>query len=296
VREAAARMKCSNNLKQMGLALHSYHDANGYLPAGFNICNVSGWGGSETGTITTYEGTGWTTLILPYLEQNNLYNQVVTYITANPGQGNSGGCPSYGFLMPMYICPSNIRPLVAWDGVAELTSYQGVAGTISGAPAPTQDGVLYAVNTNGNASGTGPTLVTIADGTSNTLAIGERPCTGDISWGWGFGAWGIAYESAVNQSSINAAYGDGDIILGSNDVQIILGSGCGDPITNVGFKAPLVPNTTGENDIAHFWSFHTGGANFLFADGHVSFLNYSLPPATFAALCTRSGGEVVTLP
>ncbi|QJX00184.1 DUF1559 domain-containing protein [Frigoriglobus tundricola] len=296
VREAAARMSCSNNLKQMGLALHNCHDTTGYLPAGYNTAQVTGWGGSDTGTITAWEGTGWTSALLPYLEQNNVYNQLQTYVTANPGQGNSSGSPVYGFQMKQYICPSNARATVAWDGVAELTSYLGVAGTVSGLPAPTADGVLYAVQATSNAPARGPTLVAITDGTSNTLAIGERPCTGDVSWGWGFGCWGVAYESSAPGVTITAAYGDGDVILGSNDVQIIIGSGCGDPTTNVGFKSPINAATTGEQDIAHFWSFHTGGANFLFADGHVQFMNYSLPAATFSAMCTRANGEVFTAP
>ncbi len=276
VREAAARMSCSNNLKQMGLALHNYHDNNQYLPVGFN---------SILGATTTWQATGWTTSLLPFLEQSNLFNQTQTYCTANPGQGNSGSCPTYGFKMKQYICPSNARPQVAYDGIAELTSYLGVAGTVSGGPAPTMDGVLYAVTASSNAGARGPTLVAITDGTSNTLAIGERPCTGDTYYGWGFGAFGIS-----------GAYGDGDVILGSNDTQMILNSGCGDPTTNIGFKTPINAATTGEQDLAHFWSFHTGGANFLFADGHVQFMNYSLPAATFAAMCTRANGEVFTAP
>ncbi|WP_171471687.1 DUF1559 domain-containing protein [Frigoriglobus tundricola] len=276
VREAAARMSCSNNLKQMGLALHNYHDNNQYLPAGYNSIQVS---------FKTWQGTGWTTSLLPHLEQSNLYNQVQAYCTANPGLGNSDSCPTYGFKMKQYICPSNARPPVAYDGVGELTSYLGVAGTVSGFPAPTADGVLYASVASSNAGARGPTIVAITDGTSNTLAIGERPCTGDLNWGWGFGAYGVSY-----------IYGDGDVILGSNDVGVITNSSSGDPTTNVGFKAPINPATTGQQDVAHFWSFHTGGANFLFADGHVQFMNYSLPAGTFAAMCTRANGEVVTMP
>jgi prepilin-type N-terminal cleavage/methylation domain-containing protein/prepilin-type processing-associated H-X9-DG protein len=298
VREAASRMKCSNNLKQMGLALHNYHDTNGYLPVGYNTANVTGWGTTETAQRTAWEGTGWTASLLPYLEQQNIYNQLNTFVQTYPGMGNSGPgsvaagtqSPVYGFQMKMYTCPSNIRPLVGWDGVAELTSYLGVAGTVSGYPNPTKDGVLYATT-----GGKGPTLVQITDGTSNTVAIGERPCTGDVSWGWGFGCWGVSCESNTI-SNIQYAWGDGDIILGSNDVAMIGSSGCGDPSTNVGFKAPINPFTTGEQDIAHFWSFHIGGANFLYADGHVQFLSYASGQSIFPALATATGGEVFTSP
>src|SRR5262249_13102207 len=124
--------------------------------------------------------------------------------------------PVYGFPMKIYVCPSNSRPLVGWDNIATLTSYLGNAGTVSGLPAPSQDGVLYAVS-----PGNPPVRIpTIADGSSNTVAIGERPCTPDLAWGWAFGAWGIACESSW--SHIQFAFGDGDIILGSNDVSMIL--------------------------------------------------------------------------
>jgi prepilin-type processing-associated H-X9-DG protein len=303
-------MQCSNNLKQMGLALHNHHDTYGAFPVGYNIASVTGWGTTETANRYTWEGTGWTVALLPYLEQGNLYNQELAFVTANPGQGNAGPgtpppagntqCPAYGFQMKMFTCPSNARPLVAWDGVAELTSYLGNAGTVSGlnpsgVPGPTQDGVLFAAT-----QGTkGVMLVQITDGTSNTVAIGERPCTPDVSWGWGFGCWGVAVESSY--SNIQFAYGDGDIILGSNDVGMILNdglNGCNDPPTMVGFQAPWDPfgKKGGEDDIAHFWSFHTGGANFLFCDGHVQFVSYSAGQSVFPAMCTRAGGEVFTMP
>jgi prepilin-type processing-associated H-X9-DG protein len=75
-------------------------------------------------------------------------------------------------------------------------------------------------------------------------------------------------------------------------------NGCTDPPTMVGFQPPRDPfgKLGGEDDIAHFWSFHRVGSNFLFCDGHVQFINYALNPVTFAAMCTRSGGEIVNLP
>jgi prepilin-type processing-associated H-X9-DG protein len=81
-------------------------------------------------------------------------------------------------------------------------------------------------------------------------------------------------------------------VLGSNDSQ--LAASVGDLTTNVGFRVPRAAiNAQNEIDVAHFWSFHSVGANFLFADGSVHFLNYSVPPVTFAALCTMNVGEVI---
>jgi prepilin-type processing-associated H-X9-DG protein len=141
--------------------------------------------------------------------------------------------------------------------------------------------------------------VQISDGTSNTIAVGERPCTADLAWGWGFGCWGVACESGY--SNIQYAFGDGDVILGSSDVGMITYdsvNGNNDPPTMIGLQMPRDPfgKLGGENDIAHFWSFHTSGANFVFADGHVQFMPYATGQSIFPALCTRSGGEVVTLP
>jgi prepilin-type processing-associated H-X9-DG protein len=120
----------------------------------------------------------------------------------------------------------------------------------------------------------------ITDGTSNTLAVGERPCTGDLYAGWGFAPYGFGE-------------GDGDTVLGTRDTG--LASSMGAPATNVGLQAPTSPQAQNEVDGAHFWSFHPGGANFLFCDGTVHFLSYSAN-GILPALGTRAGGETVQIP
>jgi prepilin-type processing-associated H-X9-DG protein len=176
--------------------------------------------------------------------------------------------------MSMFICPSNTRPpTINYGGVNyELTSYMGCAGTTSNFPV-SGDGVLYL--------NSAVKLVQITDGTSNTIAVGERPVTGDLYYGWGFAPYG------------NGA-GDGDTVLGANDTY--LATILGDLPTNVGLQQPRQPpNSTSEIDGAHYWSFHTGGANFLYCDGSVHFLPYSAS-SVFPALCTRAGGEVFSAP
>jgi prepilin-type processing-associated H-X9-DG protein len=262
VRESANRMKCSNNLKQMGLALHHYHDVNNHLCWGY--CN-----GAPTATFCY---TGWQLQLLPYLEQNSLYSQSVTWLTANPYQTDTDSYPACSFQMSMFICPSNTRATSVVCGSVnyELTSYMGCTGTASNTTTGT--GVLFC-----NAA---VKMVQITDGTSNTIAVGERPVTGDLYYGWGFAPYGTGY-------------GDGDTVLGSNDAYLALDMG--DSATNVGFKAPTNAATTAEIDGAHYWSFHTGGANFLFCDGSVHFLPYSASNV-FPQLCTRAGGEVFAMP
>jgi prepilin-type N-terminal cleavage/methylation domain-containing protein/prepilin-type processing-associated H-X9-DG protein len=277
VREAAARMKCSNNLKQIGLALHGYHDTYQHFPSGF----YASYNQPPFPTLPASQNylvyTGWQLQLLPFLEQQALYNQSNTYLLANPGGTDSNNYPACGYIFSMYTCPSNTRPTTFTSGGTkyELESYMGCTGTKSGYNwgTPSADGILY-VNSSVQ-------ITSITDGTSNTIAVGERPATGDLNYGWGFAPYGTGA-------------GDGDTVLGSSDTQFA--SQIGDLTTNVGLCTPRQPNGTAEIDGAHFWSFHTGGANFLYADGSVHFLAYSTIPSVFSALCTRNGGEVFTAP
>src|SRR6202044_3374231 len=108
--------------------------------------------------------------------------------------------------------PSNTRPTTTtqYGPTFELTSYMGCTGTLSNSPAP--DGVLYYNSV--------VKINQITDGTSNTIAIGERPCTGDLFAGWGFAPQGYS------------GLGDGDTVLGSRDIAMAVSAG--DVSTNVG--------------------------------------------------------------
>jgi len=260
VREAAARSKCQNNLKQLGLGLHAYHDALGTLPAGYYSAGPF-----------TY--TGWQLQILPFIEQQALWTNSYNYLLANPANTDSNSFPAAGYVLSLFMCPSNTRPpTIVYSGVTyELTSYLGCTGTTSNNPIA-GNGILYCNSK--------VRLVDITDGTSNTIAVGERPAVGDMYWGWGFSPYG------------NGA-GDGDTVLGSNDVSVAIGMG--DVATNIGFQAPKQPAGTAEIDGGHFWSFHIGGALFLFGDGSVRYLSYSANNV-FPAMCTRNGAEVFTTP
>jgi prepilin-type N-terminal cleavage/methylation domain-containing protein/prepilin-type processing-associated H-X9-DG protein len=278
VREAANRMSCQNNLKQMGLGLHQYHDANQHLPWGYN-----------NGTPAMFCYTGWQLQLLPFTEQSALWNQSFAWLSANPYNTDTDQFPAASFQQKIYICPSNTRPTsVTYTPqqppvVYELTSYMGCTGN-NGSNNTTGNGILFC--------NSAVKMVQITDGTSNTIAVGERPCSPDLSFGWGFAPYGFGY-------------GDGDTLLGAND-QYEAGAQ-GDVSTNVGFHAPLYPSSYSTNsnpgggeasdlDSAHFWSFHTSGANFLFIDGSVHFMQYSTTSTVFSALCSRNGGEVVPLP
>ncbi len=260
VREAAARVQCGNNLKQMGIALLLYNDATGSFPSGFY----------PSGTFTN---TGWQLQLLPFLEQPALWDQSYEWLQANPGNTDNNSYPACGFPMKVFICPSNPRPAsYVFAGVTyELTSYMGCTGTSSNDPI-SGDGILY--------SGSQVRITDVTDGTANTVAVGERPVTGDLYYGWGFAPFG-------------RGAGDGDTVLGSRDTSLALAQG--DVATNIGLRAPTQPNGTAEIDGAHYWSFHPGGANFLYCDGSVHFLPYTAN-GVFPQLCTRAGEELFDAP
>jgi len=266
VREAAARMKCSNNLKQMGLAIHNYHDANGCMPpGGFNPWAAEG---------------SWAFRILPYIEQDNLGR-----LAGNGGAGTNVDPLRYKGGPPIFFCPTR-RPAQAsvaqggrylmdyaaatpanspnsWDqfwygdvwgdGWMPYT-YHGVI--VRGGPR-TSDGKWY---------GGKVTMTSISDGTSSTLVISEKQLnpgayfTGD--WhddaGWGDG-W------------------DPDVIR----------------YTGFQPNPDNMYNNQGGWEGYRFGSAHPTGIQGLMGDGSVRVINYGINLTTFNALGTRDGGEVV---
>jgi prepilin-type N-terminal cleavage/methylation domain-containing protein/prepilin-type processing-associated H-X9-DG protein len=247
VREAAARAKCTNNMKQIGLALHNYHDSFGRLPQPRGAAN------------TFTSAVGWLGSLLPYVEQNNLYTELGTnYLGAIATN------------VPVYECPSDGRAGKVGRGTtttgthnAGLTWYVGVAGSygLSDANYNAMNAGVFQPNT------AGVTIASITDGTSNTFMVGERPPAADLSFGW----W---------------AYSDYDNVLATQNY-INVYPNCPMP----GLYAQ--GNITNNCDSNHFWSLHTGGANWLYADGSVRFLPYSATAMTIP-LATRAGGEVAT--
>jgi prepilin-type N-terminal cleavage/methylation domain-containing protein/prepilin-type processing-associated H-X9-DG protein len=256
IREAAANAQCKNNLKQLGLALHNYHDANERFPAPR---------GTHLGSTYIFtEFRGWMCDILPYLEQNGLAGAMYT----NPWY--VGFFANFNMPVKSYLCPSDPRGLLnIANGNGALTSYVGVTGSDN------DINVQFNGPTNGIfdiASG-GVRLTDITDGASNTLMVGERPPTANLFEGW----WSASdYDNLLFTRQL---YGD---LFGA--------SGCVSP----GLFGPGSLNGPCNGDGNHFWSFHSGGGNWLFGDGSVRFLPYSASALTIP-LASRNGGEVVDL-
>jgi prepilin-type N-terminal cleavage/methylation domain-containing protein/prepilin-type processing-associated H-X9-DG protein len=255
VREAATRLECQNKLKQIGLALHAYHDTYKHLPPPR---------GNHLTTQVFTEFRGWMCEILPFIEQNNLASQMYT----NPWY--VGFFATYNTPVDAYICPADPRDLHSVPaGNGALTSYLGVTGSDNDV------NIQFNGPTNGifDIASKGIRLTDITDGTSNTLMVGERPPANDLFEGW----WGASdYDCLLSTRQL---YGD---LFGA--------PGCVLP----GMFGPGSLKGPCRGDTNHFWSFHNGGANWVLGDGSVRFLPYSASAMTIP-LGSRNGGEVVDI-
>jgi len=270
VREAAARMSCQNNLKQLALAVHSYNDSNNRFPynagAGYNY---------GTGYTNSWS---WIARTLPYFEQKALYD--AGNLSANPMPAMPAPNNVQGAVIKNLMCPSDTsltnprtdRANIGGGAQMGATSYKGVCGNNWAWGSFTYTDASG--NNNGLDSGNGIfyrtdytrplTLshVTAADGTANTMMIGED--IGDMNQhcDWAF------FNHATGTCSI--------------------------PLNNA-LKAtdPGYNNPGDWPNVYSFRSRHTGGANFAFADGAVRFIRDSIDINTYRGLASWKGGEVV---
>ncbi len=266
VRESASRLKCANNLKQIGLACHNYHDAQQSFPPGYLAISSYSDGATDTAP-----GWGWAAFLLPYLEQDNLYRQINF---AQPVQNSAAA----QVVLPGFLCPSDLVPpgpcLLTDAGgrpvcPAAPSSYAATVGPdASEADGPDGLGVFY--------RNSRVRLTDVTDGTSNTTLVGDR------AWSQTNGIWAGAPAGAVVRA------------------------GAQNPWPSATASAPvlvLVHNnwvnirTDSDGGLDDFSSNHPGGANLLFADGSVHFVQSVTGEgqlhADFQALGTRAGGEVV---
>jgi prepilin-type N-terminal cleavage/methylation domain-containing protein/prepilin-type processing-associated H-X9-DG protein len=262
VREAAARMSCMNNLKQIGIACHAYHDANGALPPGYL---------ATAPYPDTSPGWGWGALILPYIEQDNVYRQIVlsqpletqpviqtmitTYLCPSDQAPSSGfAITDVTFMTITMAAPSSYAATCGWDGndVADLTGA----------------GIFW--------RNSKVRLTDITDGTSQTTMIGDRAWTQTMGI-WAGAPHGGVVRAGVRNPWINATGAPPAFVLVHNNYINIL--------------------TDADGGLDDYSSNHIGGVNLLFADGAVHFLHSITADGpdrrAFWALGTRAGGEVI---
>ena len=285
VREAASRTRCLNNLKQIGLALHGYHDVNARLPSGQspwrNASNTA-----DVWNVTPFEGC-WSFLvyILPFIEQEAIYKKAKAY-GSSAATAYSWNNPVAAQEMKIYNCPADARGVLAMTAAAagtsvdqSLTGYLGNAGTTS----TSMDGVLFMDSK--------VRFTDITDGLSNTFVVGERPPNSNLEFGWWFAAYG--YDGK----------GNGDCVMTSNDLAIanyFIANYSGPPnkpCNGTAAKKIGLQNGTPEVgcDAAHYWSFHNGGSVFLMGDGSTRMI-FNSSNTIIGALSTRSTGELSNIP
>ncbi len=280
-REASRRTACQNKLKQIGLALHNRHDSLGqFPPAHWQDPNQIADNYGQPAPLSTEYYFSWLTRILPYIEQGNLHDQVRfdEWIFPNPPQGLPDGGFANDREIAQFFCPSfpkmNEPCMVDYPPVVghSHTHYLGVNGTDQFM----FDGIMY-VNSRVK-------IDDIKDGTSHTLLVGERPPTFDRDAGWWFAG-----------SGFYPWFGAADVVLGTEE-KIGDSWAC----TPAGTPSKYQRGSLRfENDghgwdkhAWHFWSYHSGeGALFVFADGHVKFVPYSVAKDVFRNLGTIKGGE-----
>jgi prepilin-type N-terminal cleavage/methylation domain-containing protein/prepilin-type processing-associated H-X9-DG protein len=287
VREAANRLSCSNNLKQLALAAHHHHNAQGKFPNGLHT--VDAIDGHYA------NGTCWEVELLPYFEQENLKNRW----DYNDFRNNVGGgmnattaqilqvllCPSDSLPNPVCHVVATGPPYAYANGFYGLSSYGGNAGKLSSDGfRATRDGIFF--------QDSSIRLADVTDGTSSTLLFGERsPLDPE------FDRLALAFDPSsyplVKQGKWAAVYATS----GGSIWERLLST----PVP-INYRVPadtpqeefLGPTGARYNRLRAFGSGHAGGANFAFADGSVRFVSDSIPLATLQALSTRAGSEMVT--
>jgi prepilin-type processing-associated H-X9-DG protein/prepilin-type N-terminal cleavage/methylation domain-containing protein len=275
VRQKAGQASCQNNMRQIGLALHSLHTTHDRLPP----YQITQRPLSEDKIRYSYEGISWHVFALPHVEQTALWDQTVAAYTAEPSPWKGPHLDLMSRVVHLYGCPLDSRIASAHSDTegytASYTSYLAITGSWPGR----RDGCFPGL--------TGIAFADITDGLSNTLMVGERPPSATLDAGW----WYTTHDSPKGWYDYELPIENALDPFNDQCPGFIIHTPSGSEI-----KYFFAPGSVTDNcSRYYFWSLHTGGANFLFADGSVRFLTYSARPI-MPALASRAGGETVELP
>lgn len=265
-RDAADRASCLNSLRQMGVAIHTFHDAHKQLPTSSATPNKN----------DPKRMLSWMALILCQLGHDPLYQESLKACqqAADPRVNP----PHVGFatVVPTFVCAADtrlLRPLTDRDQIrAAYTSYVGIIGAF---PPGANRSLMGTIGYHGISR-----MNQIRDGTSQTLLAGERPPPDSLEAGWWYSGYNWSHKPLRGPNN--------GLILGNSGRPF--DDGCRI------LKGTFGPGRTSNPcDRFHLWSLHSGGANFLFADASARFLAYAAEPVVMR-LATRDGDEVVDVP
>ena len=299
-------MKCQNNLKQLGLALHNHHDAYGRLPPGgandqppfgIDAPNSSHWGSS------------WMVYILPFIEQDSLFRK--WQFSGNSGAFNSNNnTVASGVVIKTFICPSSPLPIGPATRHTALFAgnYVGISGAVHTIPGLTETryNVLPSageVSAGGAMIPNGQlTFASISDGTSNTMAISEhsnfltaksgvqQDCRPTQPWGWILGV-----KSPGGPPNFDNGGGDNrepGLTTIRYTINYTPAAGWANDITGTGVGVgTYTADCVGANIPLN--STHSGGVNAVYCDGSVRFVADSTPLNVLAMIATRDDGQVI---
>ncbi|MCE9563509.1 MAG: DUF1559 domain-containing protein [Planctomycetes bacterium] len=280
VREAAARMKCSNNLKQVGLALHNYHDVRGVMPMGqpqgYYYANWYADGALTDPNLKVIDAdrSCWVAFILAYLEQSAMASQYDTWAKTWPGSTISG--PFATTIIPTLVCPSDKNsPKISTLGQGFHTNYVTCLGSGYATPSTAPNGLAL----DGMFYGRSKIRITdVTDGTSNTVMGSEllqSPDTGthDIR--------GRIWNSIHAATEFSTIYPPNSTI-GDNPM---------------GYCVAIPGAPCASQSVANAYTLarsrHTGGVNAVLADGSVRFVRDNITPSTWLGMGSRASGEVI---
>ncbi|MCA9074573.1 MAG: DUF1559 domain-containing protein [Planctomycetaceae bacterium] len=329
-REAARRTQCRNNLKQIGLAFHNYHDVFGRFAscfsanAGASVFDIGEGPGPRTDAVADGNIHTWAERILPYLDQANVYNGInFSYAmgsgdadltagvpTQNAAQGNAPYAGAHATdtltaVIPAYICPSaphagdQIDPyLDDWlaDGYGTTIYYGG--GVLDYGPLADWlsadlnggQGILDFEHGVGEAGSDGIKIGQVTDGTSNTFILGEHSSPNSTEWVLGKPLQPLSDEQV---GLMGPSWYDWQWSCGHFWRALAPGACNGDYPTTCPGGRPGGSCLINCNSKWNYYSFHVGGAHFAFADGSVQFLNENMDTNTLISIHGFADGAVV---
>ena len=264
-REAARRTQCRNNMHQIVLALHNYHDAHSSFPIG-DMGYASGmYAGGYVGCIQ--QGT-WPVAILPYIDETSLYNA----INLGDNATSPANTTSSSQVLAQYLCPSNANPTLLGNnqGLIHYLGNAGMGGHTNAATDTYKNGVFYSWD-----RGSTVRIRDIRDGTSNTLLLGESGEAGNTT------LYGTNRHNFWSEACARCNCNNARPVVSSAHYRI-----------NANY-AEIVADGSANKRFHAFGSYHEGGAFFAFCDGNVRFLSENLDMSTFRALSTRANNEIV---